>query len=89
MDTKSTIKQRTLKGVVVSNKMEKTIVVRVDRVLTHPKYGKRYTQNKRYKVHDAKNQYQVGDQVLFRECRPLSKEKRWLAVGLVSKNSQV
>ncbi len=64
-------------GVVVSDKMDKTIVVKVDRVKVHPKYKKRYSVSKRYKVHDEKNQYKEGDKVSFVECRPLSKDKKW------------
>ena len=67
-------------GIVVSDKMDKTIVVRVDRVKIHPKYRKRYTVSKKYKVHDEKNQYKIDDQVTFVECRPLSREKRWRAL---------
>lgn len=64
-------------GVVVSDKMEKTIIVVVDSTKIHTKYKKRYTKSKRYKVHDEKNQYKEDDKVTFIECRPLSKEKRW------------
>ena len=67
-------------GVVTGDKMDKTISVRVDRVKIHPKYGKRYTVSKKYKVHDEKNQYRSGDRVNFVECRPLSKDKRWRAL---------
>ncbi len=69
--------RRQLSGVVVSNKMAKTIVVRVDRTAVHPKYLKRYTVSQKYKVHDAKGQYQEGDKVNFVACRPLSKDKCW------------
>lgn len=69
--------QRTLKGEVVSTKMDKTIVVRVDRTVVHPKYGKRYIQSKNYHVHDQNNAHKVGDQVAFQACRPYSKTKRW------------
>lgn len=71
------IQQRSFSGVVVSDKMNKTRVVLVETVKVHPKYQKRYTQSKRYKVHDEKNQYKVGDKVSFIECRPLSRDKRW------------
>lgn len=79
--------QRTLKGTVVSEKMQKTIVVRVDRMTVHPKYKKRYTVSKRYMVHDEKEQYHVGDVVSFVEARPMSRNKRWRALGLVSAKS--
>jgi small subunit ribosomal protein S17 len=71
---------RNFQGEVVSNKMAKTIVVKVERIKTHPTYGKQYTVSKNYKVHDEKNQYQVGDIVLFTECRPISKDKRWRVI---------
>ncbi len=64
-------------GEVISNKNEKTVVVKVDRVKIHPKYKKRYTVSKKYKVHDEKEQFKVGDKVNFVECRPMSKEKKW------------
>jgi len=67
-------------GVVVSNKNDKTIVVLVERVKINPKYKKRYTVSSRYKVHDAKNEFKVGDKVSFVECRPLSKDKRWRVI---------
>jgi len=73
---KATI-QRKLSGIVVSDKMDKTISVKVAQVKIHPKYQKRYTVTKKYKVHDEKNQYKEGDKVNFVECRPLSKDKRW------------
>jgi len=71
------IKQRVFSGVVTSDKMAKTIVVAVETVKIHPKYKKRYTTTARYKVHDEKDQYKEGDKVLFVECRPISKDKRW------------
>ena len=73
--------RRKMSGVVVGDKMDKTIVVRVDRVAVHPKYKKRYTVSKKYKVHDEKNAYKEGDKVSFVECRPLSKDKRWRVVN--------
>lgn len=69
--------QRKFIGKVVSAKSQKTIVVQVDRTLTHPLYGKQYVRSLRYKVHDEKGQYHEGDLVTFQECRPLSKDKRW------------
>ena len=67
-------------GVVVSDKSDKTIVVRVDAVKVHPKYKKRYVVSRRYKVHDEKNEYKVDDKVTFIECRPLSRDKRWRVI---------
>lgn len=75
MTTQTT--QRTLKGEVVSTQMDKTIVVRVDRTVVHPKYGKRYVQSKKYHVHDEQKAHKVGDVVQFQASRPYSKTKRW------------
>lgn len=74
---------RTLKGIVVSDKMEKTVVVEVERLRVHPKYKKRYKVSKRYKAHDEKNEYKVGDKVVIQETRPRSKEKRWIVVKII------
>ncbi len=71
---------RTFQGVVVSDKMEKTVVVRVDRTVLHEKYQKRYIRSRRYKVHDEKKEARVGDVVEFEECRPMSRDKRWRLV---------
>ena len=75
-DNKKVIKRK-FTGTVVSDKMNKTIRVRVETTKIHPRYHKRYTVSRNYKVHDEKNQYKVGDKVNFVECRPLSKDKRW------------
>lgn len=75
--TQNNKQKRTLSGQVVSTKMDKTIVVLVERTKIHPKYQKRYKTSKKYKVHDEKNISRVGDKVSFVECRPLSKDKRW------------
>ena len=72
--------KRTLKGVVVSDKMDKTIVVLVERLKQHPHYKKRYKVHKKYKAHDPKNKYKVGDKILIQESKPISKEKRWIVI---------
>ncbi len=69
--------RRTLKGIVLSSKMDKTIVVGVNVLKEHPKYKKRYKSSTRYKAHDEKNEAKEGDRVVIEETRPLSKEKRW------------
>jgi len=69
--------ERVFTGTVVSDKMAKTIVVKVDRTVLHKKYQKRYIMSHRYKVHDAEKQAKVGDLVEFVETRPLSHDKRW------------
>jgi small subunit ribosomal protein S17 len=68
---------RTITGTVVSNKMDKTIVVSVDTFKTHPKYHKKYKVTKRFYAHDEANASQVGDVVTIQESRPLSRLKRW------------
>jgi small subunit ribosomal protein S17 len=74
-------KKQVLKGTVVSNKMQKTIVVDVSRYVQHPKYKKYYTINKKYKAHDVGNKSQVGEKVEIRECRPISKDKHFIVVS--------
>lgn len=74
------INKRVLKGVVVSDKMDKTIVVLVERIKEHPHYKRRYRVFKKYKAHDPENNYKVGDKVSIQECRPISKEKRWIVL---------
>jgi len=74
------VKKRSLKGVVISSAMDKTVVVRIDRIKKHSKYHKRFTVSKKYKAHDANNEYRVGDKVIIEETRPISKDKRWRVV---------
>lgn len=76
-------KTRILKGVVTSDKMMKTVVVKVSSMKKHPKYKKYFKVSKKYKAHDEENQYHTGDQVLIKETRPMSKEKRWIVAGKV------
>jgi len=68
------------KGVVISDKMDKTIVVAVDSYKTLPKYGKKYKSTKKYKVHDSENRFKTGDKVEFIPVRPISKDKKYEAV---------
>ena len=68
---------RAFEGAVVGKSGNKTVRVQVDTVKTHAKYRKQYTASKIYAVHDEKNQANIGDAVSFRECRPISKNKRW------------
>jgi len=77
MDKENKTIKRKLKGEVISDKMEKTVVVKVNRFKLHPTYQKRYRVSKNYKAHDPKNQYKVGDVVEIEEVRPLSKDKRF------------
>ena len=78
-------RKRQLVGVVVSDKMNKTRVVQVERRFSHLKYGKFLTARKRYKAHDELNQFKTGDRVVIVEHRPISREKRWTIVKLVEK----
>ena len=77
MNTEVTNNRKTLEGVVVSDNMQKTAVVRVERFVKHPKYGKYLKISKKYKAHDETNAKKVGDKVTIRECRPLSKNKHF------------
>ena len=72
-------------GVVVSNKMEKSIVVAVKRKEKHPKYGKFVNKTKKFVAHDEENKCDIGDTVLIMETRPLSKHKRWRLVNIMEK----
>jgi small subunit ribosomal protein S17 len=76
-------------GTVVSNKMQKTIVVQVENRYPHPIYSKTITKTKRYLVHDELSECNIGDQVLVRECRPLSRKKRWKLAKIISNSSLV
>ena len=76
-------------GLVVSDKMEKTVVVAVENRVPHPKYGKIMVRTKRYKVHDEQNDCRVGDRVRIRETRPLSRTKRWTVADILSRASEV
>ena len=69
--------RRTRTGVVVSDKMDKTIVVRIDKMIMHPMYKKFVRRRVKYKVHDEANEARVGDTVLIEETRPISRHKRW------------
>lgn len=71
-----------LKGTIVSDKMDKTKVVLVGRYVKHPKYNKYIKRRKKYKAHDEKNEYKIGDKVIIQECRPLSKDKHFKIVKL-------
>ena len=69
--------KRQLKGIIISDKMQKTVVVRVEKVKQHPKYKRRYKLHKNYKVHYEGDEYKVGDKVLVEETMPISKDKKW------------
>ena len=76
-------------GIVVSNKMDKTIVVQVESRFSHPIYSKTMVKTKKYLAHDETEQCNIGDEVLVQETRPLSKRKRWNLVEILSKSSLI
>nr|AWT38757.1 ribosomal protein S17 [Licmophora sp.] len=76
-------------GIVVSNKMQKTIVVQIENRYPHPIYSKTMVKTKKYLAHDELEQSNIGDQVLIQECRPLSKRKRWNLIEVISKSSLI
>ena len=78
---------RKLQGTVVSNKMQKTVVIRVDRLKKHPKYQKYYRVSRKFKAHDEKSEYKIGDLVEIQEIRPLSKDKRWRVISLLKREA--
>lgn len=79
--------ERTLTGRVVSNKMDKSVTVKIERLVKHPVYGKYIRRSTKLHVHDETNQCQEGDLVTIRQCRPISKTKSWTLVEVVEKAS--
>jgi small subunit ribosomal protein S17 len=77
--------RRTLVGIVVSDKMDKTVVVQVERLTMHPRFKKYIRRRKKYKAHDEQNACRTGDRVLIIESRPLSKDKRWRVLATLEK----
>jgi len=72
--------KKQLQGIIISNKMQKTAIVKVERIKEYPKYKRRYKVYKKYKAHNE-GKYKIGDMVIIEECRPISKEKRWRIVN--------
>jgi small subunit ribosomal protein S17 len=83
--TTDTQVERTLSGRVTSNKMDKTATVMIERLVKHPIYGKYIRRTTKLHVHDEQNQCQEGDLVTIKQCRPLSKTKAWMLVGIVAR----
>ena len=75
--------KKKLEGTVVSDKMQKTVVVEVLRIKEHPKYKRRYKIHKKYKAHDEKGEYHTGDKVVIEEVSPISKDKKWKVISKV------
>lgn len=80
---------RTLSGTVVSNKMDKTVVVRIERRVQHPLYGKIIRRSTKVHAHDDENQCEIGDVVTVRECAPISKTKTWMLVSVDERPARV
>jgi len=76
-----------LKGTIISDKMQKTVVVRVDLLKKHPKYQKYFRRSKKFKAHDEKGEYKAGDLVIIQETKPTSKDKRWRVVELIKRQA--
>lgn len=81
--------RKTRQGVVVSDKMQKTIVVQIERMVMHPLYKKYIRQRVTYKVHDERDEARIGDSVVIEECRPLSRDKRWRLVSITTRAAAV
>ena len=81
--------KKTMTGVVVSSKMDKTVVVKVERRFAHPVFKKVVKTTKKYKVHDERNECVEGDFIRIQESRPLSKEKRWRLLGVVAREKSL
>ena len=77
--------RKTRTGTVISDKMDKTVIVRVQTLKEHPKYKKHVQQSTRFKAHDEQNQCKIGDRVRIMETRPISHDKRWRVVAIVEK----
>lgn len=76
-------------GIVISNKMQKTVVVKVESRYSHPIYSKTMIKTKKYLAHDEMSECNIGDKVLVTECRPLSKKKRWSITKIISRSSLI
>ena len=87
-ETQGQATQRTLTGRVVSNKMNKTIAVEIERLVKHPRYGKYIRRTTKLLAHDESNEAREGDTVSIAECRPLSRSKNWRLVAVVTRAAQ-
>lgn len=82
-------KQKTVMGVVLSDKMDKTATIMIERKVKHPLYGKYIKRSSKIHVHDENNECAIGDTVTITECRPISKTKSWTLVEVVNKANQI
>ena len=78
-------RRKTRVGKVVSDRMDKTVVVSIERLVSHPMYGRYVRRRAKFKVHDEKNECRVGDTIRFMETRPLSKDKRWRFIEVIER----
>lgn len=83
MEENKTTNKRQLRGVVSSDKMDKTVVVTVTSTKKHPKYKKYYKTSSKFKAHDDTNEYKIGDEVVIEESKPISKDKRWIVISKI------
>ena len=72
--------KKILQGIVVSDKMQKTVVVEVESIKEHPKYKRRFKVHKKFKAHDEKGEFHIGDKVVIEESKPISKDKNWIVI---------
>lgn len=79
--------RRKIKGTVISDKMDKTIVIKLVRFKRHPKYHKVYKVSKKFKIHDAKNEAKIGDEIIAESCRPISRDKYFNLIKIIKKES--
>jgi len=89
MDQKRLMNRKQLTGEVVSDAMDKTVIVKVERRFPHPRYNKYVKKSKRYYAHDEKNNCSNGDLILIEESKPISKNKRWVVKNLVKKSKKI
>ena len=89
MDQKRLMNRKQLTGEVVSDAMDKTVIVKVERRFPHPRYNKYVKKSKRYYAHDEKNNCSNGDLILIEESKPISKNKRWVVKNLVKKSEKI
>ncbi len=89
MNSSDTVRQRTVTGRVVSDKMNKTVAVEIERLIKHPRYGKYIRRTTRLLAHDEKGESRTGDLVTIAECRPLSRRKSWTLVEVVNRSTAV
>lgn len=75
--------KKQLTGIIVSDKMQKTVVVKVESIKEHPKYKRRYKMHKKYKAHDENQEYHTGDTVVIEESTPISKDKKWKVISKI------